>query len=121
MFLIKSNYPIVKNWRLFEGIGMILIIFSLGVFLFSVKIFFRKLGLIKTGIALVATLYLMIVIMIFLSHIFYPDTKGFIVANIDYILSNGYYNGDIFRYSIAYLAPLFLLPLGYFKLKEKQL
>ena len=121
MFLIKSNYPIVKNWRLFEGIGMILIIFSSGMFLFSVKIFFRKLGLIKTGIALVAAIFLTGVLTVGVSHLFYPETKGFNVANIGYFLSNGYTNNDIFHYSIGYLAPLFLLPLGYFKLKEKQL
>ena len=37
------------------------------------------------------------------------------------LLTNGYKNSEILLYSIAYLAPLFLLPLGYFKLKEKQL
>lgn len=121
MLLIKSNYPPATNWRLFEGIGTILIAFSLGMFLFSVKIFFRKLGLIKTGISLVATLYLLMVLMICFSHLFYPETKGFDIANIDYMLSNGYSSSEIFRYSIGYLAPLFLLPLGYFKLKEKQL
>jgi len=121
MFLIKSNYPIVKNWRLFEGIGMILIIFSSGMFLFSVKIFFRKLGLIKTGIALVAAIFLTGVLTVGVSYLFYPETKGFNVVKIGYFLSNGYTNNDIFHYSIGYLAPLFLLPLGYFKLKEKQL
>ncbi|HZK68285.1 MAG TPA: hypothetical protein VFC36_01680 [Paludibacter sp.] len=121
MLLIKNNYPVVTNWRLFDGIGAILIAFSLGMFLFSVKIFFRKLGLIKTGISLIATLYLMMVLMMCFSHLFYPETKGFDIANITYFLSNGYTNDDIFRYSIAYIAPLVLLPLGYFKLKEKQL
>jgi hypothetical protein len=121
MFLIKSKYPIVTNWKLFEGIGMILIIFSSGMFLFSVKIFFRKLGLIKTGISLVATLYLIMIVMMCFSQLFYPETKSFGIANIDYELSNGYSNDEIFLYSIAYTAPLFLLPLGYFKLKEKQL
>jgi len=121
MLLIKSKYPFVTNWKLFEGIGMILMIFSSGMFLFSVKIFFRKLGLIKTGITLVATLFLIMFIMTFFSHLFYPETKGFNTANIDYFLSNGYTNNDIFLYSIGYIAPLLLLPLGYFKLKEKQL
>jgi len=121
MLLIKSNYPIVTYWRLFDGIGMILTFFSLGMFLFSVKIFFRKLGLIKTCISLVAILYLMVVITVCFSHLFFPETKGFSTGNIDYKLSNGYSNNEIFYYSIAYFASLFLLPLGYFKLKEKQL
>ena len=121
MLLIKSKYPFVTNWKLFEGIGMILIAFSTGVFLFSVKIFFRKLGLIKTGITFVATLFLIMFVMTFFSHLFYPETKGLDIANIDYTLTNGYKNSEILLYSIAYIAPLFLLPLGYFKLKEKQL
>jgi len=122
MLLLKIRYPVITNWRLFEGIGYILTFFSIGMFLFSVKIFFRKLGLIKTGISFVATFFLiMVVLMVCFSHLFFPETKGFNIANIYYLLSNGYYNNDIFQYSIAYLAPLFLLPLGYFKLKEKQL
>jgi hypothetical protein len=121
MLLIKSNYPIVTYWRLFDGIAMILAFFSLGMFLFSVKIFFRKLGLIKTGISLVAVIYLAMILMTGLSQIFYPETVGSNMANFDYKLSNGYSNTEIFFLSIAYLAPLFLLPLGYFKLKEKQL
>ena len=121
MLLIKSRYPVVTNWRLFEGIGYILTLYSAGMFLFSVKIFFRKLGLIKTGISLIAVVYLIMITMMCFSHLFYPETKGFDIANIDYKLSNGYGNSEIFFYSIAYIAPLFLLPLGYFKLKEKQL
>jgi hypothetical protein len=122
MLLIKSTYPEITYWRLFNGIGMILTLFSAGMFLFSVKIFFRKLGLIKTGISLFAALYLIMILSIFFSHIFFPETVGFkATANTDYLLSNGYSNNDIFFYSIGYLAPLFLLPLGYFKLKEKQL
>ena len=121
MLLVKSNYPTITYWRSFDGIGVVLVIFSIGMFLFSVKIFFRKLGLIKTGISLVAALYLLMVSMICFSYLFYPETKGFNTADINYLLSNGYNNNDIFLYSIGYLAPLFLLPLGYFKLKEKEL
>jgi len=121
MFLIKSNYPNVTNWRLFEGIGTLLTFFSLGMFLFSVKIFFRKLGLIKTVISLVAGIYLLVILIVCFSHLFYPETVGFRTTITNYLLFNGYSNNEIFQNSIAYLAPLFLIPLGYFKLKEKQL
>jgi len=121
MLLIKSKYPVITYWKLFDGIGQILTLFSYGVFLFSVKIFFRKLGLIKTGISLVAAIYLLVVLMICFSHLFYPETIGFKQANLEYKLSNGYSNNEVFFNSIAYLAPLFLIPMGYFKLKEKQL
>lgn len=121
MLLIVSTYPAVTYWRMFDGIGMIMVFFSTGMFMFSIKIFFRKLGLIKTAISLVAVMYLLAVIMIVLSHLFYPETIGFKTADTYYLLSNGYSNNNIFIYSIAYLAPLFLIPLGYFKFKEKQL
>ena len=121
MLLIKTTYPVITYWRLFEGIGLIMTFFSAGMFLFSVKIFFRKLGLINTAVSLVAGIYLLVVLMVCFSHLFYPEIVGFRTADTNYLLPNGYSNNEIFQNSIAYIAPLFLLPLGYFKLKEKQL
>jgi hypothetical protein len=121
MLLIKSKYPVVEYWKLYEGIGEIMTFTSIGLFIFSIKIFYRKLGLIKSLISLVAVIYLLVSLMVGISHLFYPETVGFKTADIYYTVSDGYTNSDIFRFSIVYLAPLFLLPLGYYKLKEKQL
>lgn len=121
MLTIKNSLPPITYYKLFEGLAMIFWIFSLGIYLFSIKLFFRKTGLIKTMLSLSGVILIVYLLCVFFSHLFYPETVGFNIGDIDYKLSNGYSNGDIFLYSIAYLAPLFLIPLGYFKLKEKQL
>lgn len=121
MLLVKSHYPVLVNFKWFDGLAMLFGIFSIGMYFFSVKIFFKKLGLIKTAISLVAVVYLGIVVMALFSKLFYPDAKAFNFMNIlDYILTNGYMNIEIWMYVSAYCISLFLIPLGYFKLKEKQ-
>ena len=121
MLLVKSHYPVLVNFKWFDGLAMLFGIFSIGMYFFSVKIFFKKLGLIKTAISLVAVVYLGIVVMALLSKLFYPDAKAFNFMNtLDYILTNGYMNIEIWMYVSAYCISLFLIPLGYFKLKEKQ-
>lgn len=121
MFLIKDQYPIVTYYKLYDRIAMILGIFSIGMYLFSVKLFFKKMGLVKTIISLVALFYLLAGVMILFSHIFYPESVGFDMKLKEYTTTfHNISNGEIFIYSICYLSSLFLLPLGYFKLKEKQ-
>jgi len=122
MFLIKNEYPVISYWKWFDGLAMLFGIFSIGMYFFSVKIFFKKLGLIKTAISFIAIIYLGAVIMMLLSQIFYPETKAFdISSDMDYKLPNGLYNIEICMYVLAYCVSLFIIPFGYFKLKEKQL
>jgi len=96
-------------------------IISIGTFIFSVRLYFKKNSLVKTAISTIAVLYLIGCFMVLFSHIFYPSTIGF------YVHSNGHStiyptinSFDIWFYSVMYLSWLFLLPLGYYKLKEKQ-
>ena len=122
MLLIKNKYPAISYWNWFEGLAIIFGMFSIGMYFFSVKIFFKKLGLIKTPISLIAVVYLGAVVMTLLSHIFYPETKGFDISNaLDYKLPNGLFNFEMWLYLSAYCVSLFIIPFGYFKLKEKQL
>lgn len=122
MLLIKNKYPAISYWNWFEGLAIIFGMFSIGMYFFSVKIFFKKLGLIKTAISLIAVVYLGAVVMTLLSHIFYPETKGFDISNaLDYKLPNGLFNFEMWLYLSAYCVSLFIIPFGYFKLKEKQL
>jgi len=122
MLLIKNTYPTINYWSWLEGLAMIFGIFSVGMYFFNVKIFFKKLGLIKTAISLIAVIYLGVITMTFLSQLFYPEPKWFVISNdMDYRLSNGVLNVEMWMYLSAYLVSLFLIPLGYFKLKEKQL
>lgn len=119
--LIKDTYPTITYWSWFEGLAIVFGIFSAGMYFFNVKIFFKKLGLIKTAISLIAVVYLGAVVMMLLSQIFYPETKAFDISNnIDYKLPNGYFNFEVWMYISAYCFSLFIIPFGYFKLKEKQ-
>jgi hypothetical protein len=123
MFLIKTILPTkIIYWNWFEGSAMIVGLFTVGMYFFNVKIFFKKLGLIKTAISLIAIIYLLFVLMMLFSQLFYPETKMFNVSNrMDYRLPNGILNVEMWMYLSAYFISLFLIPLGYFKLKEKQL
>ncbi len=122
MLLIKNKYPVISYWNWFNGLAMIFGMFSIGMYFFSVKIFFKKLGLIKTAISFIVVVYFGIIVMIILSHLFFPDTKAFDVSNaLDYKLSNGFFNIEMGMYLSAYCVSLFIIPFGYFKLKEKQL
>ncbi len=122
MLLIKNKYPAISYWNWFEGLAIIFGMFSVGMYFFSVKIFFKKLRLIKSAISLIAVVYLGAVVMTLLSHIFYPETKGFDISNaLDYKLPNGLFNFEMWLYLSAYCVSLFIIPFGYFKLKEKQL
>ena len=122
MFLIKNTRLTITYWSWFEGLAIVFGLFSVGMYFFNVKIFFKKLGLIKTAISLIAVLYSGIVVMMLLSQLFYPETKVFeISSNMDYRLPNGYLNIEVWMYLSAYFVSLFLIPLGYYKLKEKQL
>ena len=122
MFLIKDQYPTVTYWKFAEGLAMIMGIFSIGLYLFSSKLFFKKKGSIKSPILLIVGFYIVINLMVMFLYNNYSYLFTKVAAdNIEYKLQNGYTNIEILKFSIAYFAPLFLIPLGYFKLKEKQL
>ena len=122
MLLTKNRFPgvIYKHW--FEELSRVFAIFSVGMYFLSVKVFFKSFGLIKTAISFIAVALLGTLLMMLLSHIFYPDTNGFELSHhINYKLTNGFSNMDIWVYVSVYCVSLFIIPFGYFKLKEKQL
>lgn len=119
--LIKDYFPPRTYWTAYEIITMTSGIFSIGIYLFSVKIFFRKMGLVKTIISMVALFYVLAGAMILFSHIFFPETTGFELNINEYVTPfGGTNNFELWINSICFFSWLFLLPLGYFKLKEKQ-
>jgi hypothetical protein len=119
----KVNYPVEKivYFKAIETWGLSFLIISIGLYLFSVKLFFKKLGLVKSIISLVAVFFVMALFMVVFSHVFYPQTIGFDVSLKNYTLQNGVENIEFWLYLIGLVSPAFLLSLGYFKLKEKQL
>jgi hypothetical protein len=120
MFLVKhtnNNEP--TYWRLAEGMALISFIFSIGMYLFSKKLFHKKNGFGKSRIISIVIIFSILFLMP--DSNWFSEFNSFISNNIERQLQNGYTNIDIWRFSIAYFAPLFLIPFGYFKLKEKQL
>ena len=119
----KISYPVEKIVynKAIEIWGASLFIVSIGLYLFSVRLFFKKLGLVKSIISFVALFFILLLFMVIFSHIFYPNTVGFEVSLHNYTLQNGTDNIGFWLCLIGLVSPLFLLPLGYFKLKEKQL
>jgi hypothetical protein len=94
---------------------------TIGIFLFSVRLFFRRFALIKSAVVAVVLILLILSAMVVFSHIFYPEkTIGWDVQIPNYIVFGNTYNTQLYLKSIFYVAWLFILPLGYFKLKEKQ-
>lgn len=119
----KVNYPVEKivYYKSIETWGASLFIVSIGLYLFSVRLFFKKLGLVKSIISFVALFFILFLFMVIFSHIFYPNTVGFDVSLPTYTFQNDINNVEFWLFLIGFVSPLFLLPLGYFKLKEKQL
>lgn len=123
IFLYKQNYPtgMLVYHKSIETWGISLFIVSIGLYLFSVRLFFKKLGLVKSIISFVALFFILFLFMVIFSHIFYPNTIGFDVSLPTYTFQNDINNVEFWLFLIGFVSPLFLLPLGYFKLKEKQL
>ena len=93
---------------------------NIGLYLFSVKLCFRKLALVKTLISFAVVIYCFVISWAIFMHIFYPETIGFRINMSGYELSNGINIISMWMMIMLYAAPVFLLPFGYFKLKEKQ-
>jgi len=101
---------------LFIGLG----IFSLGTFMFSARLFFKRFAVMKSLLSGVTVLMLCLTCLVILSHIFIPETIGFDITLKDIPLRNGLTTITLFRDIIAGVSWLFCLPIGYFKLKELQ-
>lgn len=117
MFFERLAY--IKYWH--ELIMPFIAIFSIGMYLFNVKVVFKKVGLIKSALSLVIFISLVFLLLTIFSQMFFPETKLFNISHrLHYTLINGLSNFDIWLSSLVCIAPFFIIPFGYFKLKEKQ-
>ena len=94
---------------------------SIGCFLFSVKLFFGKNGLVKTGLSMGGVLFITYLLFALLTQILYPETPWFEVKTPDYQITGNLGNGEIFSIVIFSISWIFFLIFGFFKLKEKEL
>lgn len=129
---VKENIPVIEK---FTYSGMInrlkmdlftLWIFpflslSMGCFVFSVRLFFAKNGLVKTILSMGGVFFVSYVVFALLTQIFYPELPLFQVRTPDYQITEKLGNGEIFSIVIFSVSWMFFLVFGFFKLKEKEL
>ncbi len=114
-------YNLTGERYLFVRIVITMTFISIGFFLYSIRIYFNRLALVKTAISLVTFLSLGVLLFAIFSHIFYPETKGMdFKLNIHQVFKQ-VTNIEFWLFTMFCLSILILIPLGYFKLKEKQL
>jgi len=101
--------------------GIIFMLVSTGIYIFSVRMFFKKMPVVKIVISIVSLFIIAFLLMVLLSHIFYPETVGMRLTIPERKVVLNHSNVEIWLCSIFYCSWLFFLALGYFKLKEKQL
>jgi len=112
---------IYMNNNILMMFGTIFMLVSTGVYIFSARIFFKKMPVVKIVISIVSLVFITAMFMILLSHIFYPETIGMRLTIPEHKVVTNHSNVEIWLCSLFYWSWLFFLPLGYFKLKEKQL
>lgn len=119
--LFDVKYSLSSGYRYGQIINEISSLLAVGIFLFSIRVFFNKNGLIKTLLAGTVVFFAILLLFVALSHIFYPETIGMDIHLSYYKVNDTFRNIELWITALACATPIFLLPLGYFKLKEKQL
>jgi hypothetical protein len=97
------------------------VLFAIGTYMFAIRLFFKRLSLVKTLISLIAMIYIIVGLVMILTRIFYPEYGGYEMHVDHYRIWGSIDNFDIWIVLLYNMAWMVLLPLGYFKLKEKQL
>lgn len=104
------------------GYASLIVMVSIGLYMFTVRLFFTKLAIFKTVISLVGFIFLVAFVFVLFSHAFYPETTiGFQMNIREYHVYENITNMEMWIAFVFSIPWIFLLPLGYFKLKEKQL
>ena len=111
-----NNTPKFERW-------LVLLLFTaIGLFAFSVRLFFKKYAFLKTVIVFAVIILGIICLLFFLSHVFFPEhVKGFDIYMPD--LSNqGLNEKTLTVCGIIFFSLIIILELllAYFKFQEKQ-
>lgn len=124
--LIIDNYGPLSFFNEFrtslDKYALLLSVFSLICFLFVGASYFKKYALIKTILSFGILITFFFANIILFSHLFFenPNYKFFYIKLPDYKIREGLYNIQVFLYTLGMASSLFLIPLSYFNLKEKQ-
>jgi hypothetical protein len=93
----------------------------MGMSLFVMPLFFKKYALIKAIVTIFVVILLWMVLMVGFSNVFDSDFHKFNLSFNNFQISEHVYLLDLLAFFICFVGSLFLLFIGYFKLKEKQL
>lgn len=107
--------------RVGDNMTMIFSILATGMFAFVVPLYFKKLALIKSVLAYFSVLFAYVCFMVFLSHLLIPDTVGFQVKLGQFKVNELLNSIQLTFIILLNLVWIFLLFIGYFKLKEKRI
>ncbi|VBB45646.1 conserved membrane hypothetical protein [uncultured Paludibacter sp.] len=128
---IKENTPKIEAFSYsdllrilkkdeFSHIFMPFLLLSTAMFFFAIRLFFNRNGILKTSLTFISFLFGIYLLFVLFSHIFYPETKGFDVHTSEYEVIRNLESGQILGIIIVSVSWIFLLVLGFFKLKEKE-
>ena len=96
-------------------------IIAIGFYLFATRLFFKRYAFVKSVLVLFCIFGLWYCSMVGLSHLFYPETKGFTIHLSDYKVYKDVYLVEVYIFVMACFVWLTAFPLSYYKLKEKTL
>jgi len=114
--------------QIIDGMGrddfamIVFLLFSFGMYLFTMPLFFKKQALLKAIFVFFIALFTYICFFSLMSHLFHPgnnDGLGFTIP--DFKVYKELTSFDLLFDSIAGLSWMFFLVFGYFKLKELKL
>lgn len=94
---------------------------SIGMYLYVVPLFFKKQALIKTILSFFALMLVYVTCLVIYSHLFNPETKGYNITLDQFKITDQLDSVTLMFHILVDVAWIFLLFLGYFKLKEKRL
>ncbi|MGC3978909.1 MAG: hypothetical protein QM751_12220 [Paludibacteraceae bacterium] len=97
------------------------LLLSIGAFLFAVRIYFGKQGLLKAVLSLTGVLVSVSILFMIMAKIFYSEIEFFSIKTPVYNLTENLNNWEVFVIIIFAVSWLFFLAFGFFKLKEKEL
>lgn len=101
--------------------AIILSMISIASFLFIGSIYFKKFAIVKTIITFGVLLFFTYTLSVILSHLLLPDeVQGFTFKILDRRINDDLVSTQLYVYITGCISSLFLLPLAYFKLTEKE-
>lgn len=105
-----------------DKLATVFSIISLAAFAFAGATYFKKYAFFKTILAFSLLIFCSFLLMVLFSHIFFPSNSRdvFEVKIENYYINKDLNNEQLFMYIFGMASSLFLLPLAYFKLKEKE-